>query len=157
MTAKTIPSKFIWWPRLIIAAMVLFALFVANLVRLTMQSDVDLVSKDYYQKELAYQQHIDQVKATQALPNQVHINHAASAEMVSVVFPLGHKTADLKGELVFFRPSDIKQDFSLPLALNSDGQQHVPTTKLSKGLWRVKLTWTEAGQAYFLEKDFTVE
>ncbi|MFC6999921.1 FixH family protein [Rufibacter roseus] len=146
-----------WWPKLIIAAYVFFILFVANMVRMTMQSDVDLVSKDYYQKEIEYQQHMDQVKATNAMDTQVLLNHAEAAELLSVVFPADLKADGLKGEVVFLRPSDSKKDFTVPMNLNSDGQQHIPTAQLAKGLWRVQLNWSQDKQSYFLEKDITIK
>ncbi|WP_205503368.1 FixH family protein [Rufibacter psychrotolerans] len=157
MSAKAISSKTAWWPRLIIAAFVFFALFIGNMVRQAMNSDVNLVSKDYYQQELAYQQHMNQVKATQALEAQVLLTHAQAAEQFSIVFPAGVKAAEVKGQVNFFRPSDAKQDFTLDLALNEDGQQHIRTAALAKGLWRVQLNWKQAGKDYYLQKDITLQ
>lgn len=156
MNTKAIPTKMAWWPRLIIATFIFFALFIGNMVRQAMKTEVGLVSKDYYQQELAYQQHMNQVAATQALDTQVLLTHAVAAEQFSIVFPAGIKTAHVQGQVHFFRPSDAKKDFSVALVLNQDGQQHIRTTALTKGLWRVKLTWTQADKTYFLEKDITI-
>jgi nitrogen fixation protein FixH len=156
MTAKALPSKSSLWPKFIIAGFILFALFIGNMVRQAMKSDVELVSKDYYQKELAYQQHMNQVKATQALESQVLLTHAQAAEQFSIVFPGGINPSEIDGEVNFFRPSDSKKDFALALKLNEDGQQHIGTATLAKGLWRVKLNWKQAGKDYFLEKDITL-
>ncbi|RNI28207.1 hypothetical protein EFA69_19260 [Rufibacter immobilis] len=157
MNAKALPSKTSWWPKVIIATFVFFGLFIGNMVRQAMKSDVDLVSKDYYQKEIAYQQHMNQVQATQNLETQVILTHAEAAEQFSIVFPAGVKATDVKGQVNFFRPSDAKQDFTLDLKLNEDGQQHIRTAALAKGLWRVQLSWQEAGKPYFLQKDITVQ
>ncbi|KAA3437129.1 FixH family protein [Rufibacter hautae] len=157
MNTKALPQKASWWPKLIIAAFVFFALFIGNMVRQAMKSDVNLVSQDYYQKELAFQQHMEQVKATQALDSQVLLTHVQAAEQLSIVFPAGVKTAQVDGQILFFRPSDAKQDITLALNLNEDGQQHIRTATLAKGLWRVQLNWKQAGKAYYLQKDFTIE
>jgi nitrogen fixation protein FixH len=141
-----------WWPRLIVAAFLAFALFIGNMVRQAMRTEVDLVSQDYYQKEIAYQKHINQVKATQQLGGQVRITQAAAAGQLSLVFPAGSQAA-VKGQVRFFRPSDARLDFTLPLQLNQDDQQHIRTGALAKGLWRVQVTWQHNGQDYFLEKD----
>lgn len=146
-----------WWPRVIIAAFVLFAAFIGNMVRQAMQTDVDLVSADYYQKEIAYQQHIDQLKATQGLNEQVLINQASTAETISLVFPESLKPASVQGTVHFFRPSAAKLDFEVPLQLNSDRQQHISTDELTKGLWRVQINWQVAGQSYFNQKDIRIE
>jgi len=146
-----------WWPRLIIAAFVLFAAFIGSMVYQAMQTDVDLVSADYYEKEIAYQQHIDQVKATQRLSEQVLINQASVAQTISLVFPEKLTPIDVQGTIYFFRPSDAKLDFEVPLQLNIYNQQHIATTELTKGLWRVQINWQVAGQSYFNQKDITIE
>ena len=147
-TTTTTNNKSSWWPKLIIAAFAGFALFIGNMVRQAMQTEVDLVSQDYYQQEIAFQKHINQVQATQAL--------AAAAEQLSLVFPAESGPEPVAGQIRFFRPSNAKLDFTLPLQLNQDHQQHIPTHSLAKGLWRVHLTWQRQGQDYFLEKVITL-
>jgi hypothetical protein len=149
---KSQPS---WWPKLIVAAFLGFAFFIGNMVRQAMRTDVDLVSQDYYQKEIAYQKHINQVKATRQLAGQVTIAQAAAAGQLSLVFPAGSRAA-VKGQVRFFRPSDARLDFTLPLQLNQDDHQHIRTEALAKGRWQVQLTWQRGGQNYFLEKDITL-
>lgn len=157
MSTLATANKTSWWPKLIIAALVGFGLFIGTMVRRAMQSDVDLVSKDYYQKEIAYQQHMNQVRATQQLANQVTFTQANAAEQLSLVFPAEMAATPVSGQIRFFRPSDAKLDFALPLNLNSDGQQHIRTTTLAKGLWRVQLNWQVNNQDYFVQKDITIE
>ena len=156
MNTSTTQPKTSWWPKLIVAAFAGFALFIGNMVRQAMQTDVDLVSKDYYQKEIAYQSHINQLKATRQLAGEVTITHAAAAEQLSLVFPAGSKAAPIAGQVRFFRPSDARLDFALPLKLNQQGQQHIRTTALAKGRWRVQLSWQAQGQDYFLEQNITL-
>ena len=155
-TTTTTNNKSSWWPKLIIAAFAGFALFIGNMVRQAMQTEVDLVSQDYYQQEIAFQKHINQVQATQALNGQVSITLAAAAEQLSLVFPAESGPEPVAGQIHFFRPSNAKLDFTLPLQLNQDHQQHIPTHSLAKGLWRVHLTWQRQGQDYFLEKVITL-
>ena len=156
MKSTPIQTKSSWWPKLIIATFVFFALFIGNMVRQAMNSDVELVSKDYYKKELAFQQHINQVNAAQELREQIIITHAVAAEQISLVFPENTIPENTKGSIQFFRPSDPGLDFETPLKLNSDKQQHFRTTHLTKGLWRVKINWKTGKQAYYLQKDITI-
>ncbi|WP_034257420.1 FixH family protein [Adhaeribacter aquaticus] len=145
-----------WWPKAIIGTFVFFALFIGNMVRQAMKSDVDLVSKDYYKQEIAYQQHINQVTATQKISDQIFINQADAAEQLSLVFPSQYAGQKVTGQVHFFRPSDAKLDFEMPLNLNSDQQQHIHTNVMVKGLWRVQLNWNVAGTEYFIQKDITL-
>ena len=146
-----------WWPKLIIAAFVMFGAFIGYMVYQAMQTDVDLVSADYYKKEIAYQQHIDQVKATQGLSEQVLINQASAAQTISLVFPEGLTPVEVQGTVNFFRPSDAKLDYEVPLQLNIDNQQHISTAKMAKGFWRVQINWQVADQSYFNQKDIRIE
>ena len=63
-TAQQKPNSSNWWPRLVIAGFILFIAYIGNFVRMAMSTDVDLVSKDYYKQEIAYQQHINTVAIT---------------------------------------------------------------------------------------------
>ena len=156
MNTHAVKNKSSWWPKLIIAAFVGFALFIGNMVRQAMRTEVDLVSQDYYQKEIAYQDHIDQVKATRKLEGQIQIVHAAAAGQLSLDFPASSRPAAGQGRVRFFRPSDAQLDFELPLLLNAEGQQHIPTARLARGRWRVQVSWTRQGKDYFLEKTITL-
>ena len=49
------------WGKWIIVSFVLFAAFIGILVVICVRQDISLVSKNYYQEELAYQQQIDRM------------------------------------------------------------------------------------------------
>ncbi len=153
MTMAVIKSKASWWPKLIVATFVFFALFIGNMVRQAMKSDVDLVSQDYYKKELAFQKHIDQLSATAHFKKNILINYAAAAEQISLVFPTTKSKEKISGVVHFFRPSDAKLDFEVPLQLNENLQHHLSTKALAKGLWRVKISWNFNNQDYYQQKD----
>ena len=156
MNTTAVKKRASWWPKLIVAAFAGFVLFIGNMVRQAMGTEVDLVSKDYYQKEIAYQDHIDQVEATRLLEDQVRIVHAPAAGQLSLDFPVSSRPPAGQGQVRFFRPSDAQLDFELPLQLNAEGQQHISTGKLARGRWRVQVSWTRQGKDYFLEKTITL-
>jgi nitrogen fixation protein FixH len=158
MNSTTLDKKTAsWWPKLIISAFVFFALFIGYMVRLAMQTDVDLVSTDYYKKEIAYQQHLNQVKETNNLPEPIIVTQANAAGQLSLAFPEKFAAQQVTGTIHFFRPSDAKFDFELPLQLNGDRQQHIKTGQLARGLWRVQINWQAGGNAYYIQKEITVE
>jgi hypothetical protein len=65
---------------------------------------------------------------------------------------LAHQS--LQGQLHFFRPSDQKLDFTLPLQA---GTQKFSTVKMKPGYWRARLDFTADKQAYFIEKELTIK
>ncbi|WP_210517936.1 FixH family protein [Hymenobacter terricola] len=144
------------WPYAIIAVFVLFAGYIGSMVQQAMRTTVDLVSDDYYKQELAYQKRMESVARTAALPAPVQLHHDAAARLLTLQLPSTLVWQTVQGQIHFFRPSDQKLDFTLPLQLGADLRQHLSTAKMQPGLWRVRLDFTAGGQAYFVEKELTI-
>jgi len=106
----------------------------------------ELVSDDYYAKEVAYQQEIDKRENTQGLPIEAEFTEKG----LVLTFP--HSTA--KGKLHFFRPSNLDLDFELEINADSNSQQIILPEKFKSGLWKLKADWKDKGKAYFHEQSF---
>ncbi|MDF7811585.1 FixH family protein [Hymenobacter sp. YC55] len=150
------PQKRTIWPYAIIAVFVLFAAYIGYMVQQAMHSSVDLVSADYYQQELAYQQRMETVARTAALPVSVVVTHEAAVSQLYLQLPPSFAGKRIEGQLHFFRPSDLKLDFTLPLQPSSALTQRISTQKMARGFWRIRVDFTADGQAYFVEKDLTI-
>lgn len=137
------------WGGWIVVSFIVFIAGTAVMVSIAMRSSVDLVTEDYYEKELRYQDHIEVVKNTNALPQQVSLEYAPTG--IRVIFP---KLADANiysGSVRFFRPSDKRGDFSAEIKLDSSMSQQVPLTRFTVGLWRAKIDWQVGSQRYYSE------
>ncbi|MCC2547806.1 FixH family protein [Hymenobacter sp. BT175] len=146
------------WPYAIIAAFVLFAGYIGFMVQQAMRISVDLVSPDYYQQELAYQQRMESVARTAALPAPVQVQYVPADEQLSLELPASLAGQTVQGTLRFFRPSDQKLDFSLPFApTGQPAQQHLSTRKLRPGYWRLRLDFSAGTRQYFVEKELTIK
>ena len=119
-----------------------------------MTQDVSLVSDNYYEKSLSYQDEIDKQSRTKSLDEQVKINF--NGELVTISLPSDYISKDISGEIFFYRPSNPKLDFALPLQL-VEGNQIIPVGRLEKGFWRIKLNWVMDGNGYYSEKAITIE
>ncbi|UHG93545.1 FixH family protein [Spirosoma oryzicola] len=135
------------WGKTIILVFVLFAGFIGTMVYRMTRERVDLVSDNYYQNEIDYQQHIDRV--TNARTNDsVTMTYQADLERVVVVLP-----SDLrKGEINFYRPSDRQQDFRVAIPARHAIRQIISTKDLDKGIWRVQFTWSDGQREYYKEE-----
>ncbi|MCR5889701.1 FixH family protein [Hymenobacter sp. J193] len=153
--ATSAPKTRTIWPYAIVMTFVLFAGYIGYMVQQAMRTSVDLVSPDYYQQELRYQQQMETVARTAALPAPVKLEHDAAAHRLTLQLPAELTTQTVQGQLHFFRPSDQKLDFSLPLQ-PVDGVQQINTGQMKAGYWRVRLDFTAGGQAYFLERNITL-
>lgn len=156
MTTMTSSTRRTLWPYAIIAAFVLFAGFIGYLVRQAMRTSVELVSPDYYQQELAYQQRMETVARTAALPAPVEINFDAVAQRLTLQLPAAMAGRQVEGQVHLFRPSNQHLDFSLPLQPSEQLVQHISTARMQPGYWRVRLDFTADGHAYFVERNITL-
>ncbi|WP_460618777.1 FixH family protein [Hymenobacter ruber] len=142
------------WPYAIIAVFVVFAGYIGFMVQQAMRTTVDLVSPDYYKQELAYQQRMESVARTAALPAPVQLHHEPAAQRLTLQLPATLAGQTVRGNIHFFRPSDQKLDFALPLKTGT--QQQFNTAKMRPGYWRVRVDFTADNQAYFVEKELII-
>jgi hypothetical protein len=132
----------------IVLSFVLFAVFIGALVAVCVREDINLVSPEYYQDELAYQQKLDKMNNTQALAQAPDIT--VSQGRVSVVFDqLGSVE---KGVLKVSRPSNERLDRKFELQPTAGNTQWFVMTRWEPGLYRASLTWSMGGKEYYFEK-----
>lgn len=136
-----------WKIVLLYAAFVILTLSIAIYF---MQKDVDLVSEDYYQQELVYQDKINE--ANNARENPVTINYDAKVKEVSIIFPVHDSTATISGKIYFYRPSDARLDQNFEINTDRTARQVVKVNTLMPGLWKLKITWQTGSTQYFSEK-----
>ena len=115
---------------------------------------IDLVSEDYYTKELAYQSKIDEMKNADALT--ATISHTFTNTDLELQFQPEFKTKKLTGQILFFRPSDSSKDFEIQITLNEDGQQKIGLNKLSKGMYKMQISWKADNTPYFSEETVVI-
>ena len=145
------------WPYAIIATFVLFACFIGYMVQRAFHTDVELVSPDYYKQEIAYQQRMESVARTAALPAPVRIDYDRAAQRLTLQLPAALTRQPVRGTLHFFRPSDQKLDFKLPFEpVGSPARQQLNTSKLQPGYWRLRIDFEAGNQQYFVEKELIV-
>lgn len=151
--------KFEYIPYMIVAVFVSFALMIGYMVVMAVRTNVNLVSSDYYKKELQFQQQIDASQRAHATDTPVELSFKNADQSLVVAFPATINPDALTGTIEFYRPSDANLDFIVPLATEmttaTQALQYVKTEKLAKGHWRVKLNWTYDGKAFFKETELT--
>ena len=80
--------KFHWGHGIVLAALT-FVLFISALVYVSMQEKVDLVTSNYYEKELVYQDHIDRERNARKLPDELTLEVQKEAGHILIRFPAG--------------------------------------------------------------------
>ena len=134
------------WGKWIIVTFVVFALFMAGLVAVCMREDISLVSRNYYQDELSYQQQIERLNNAKRLQTQPEM--AITKEGLKIQFPLnGHVQS---GTIQLLRPSDLRWDRNFRLSAERTTQVFDIST-LPQGMYRAKMQWTMDGKEYQVE------
>lgn len=135
-------------------AFVLFTGFIGTLVYRMTQQHIDLVSENYYQNEIEYQQHLDRVMNTRriqsGLNSSIKMTYQPDQQQVIFVLP----TSLQKGTITFYRPADRQQDFHVTIPAQHPTRQVISTQSLAKGNWRVQFSWSDGQRDYYKEEQF---
>jgi len=145
--------KFNWGTGIFIS-IVLFMIVSIILAVIFMNQRVDLVTNNYYEKTLTYQNQIDAYKRTAGLKEKVSFNYADNK--INLYFPGSFLQQVNNGKLYFYRPSDSRKDFTVPIQLNKEGSQTLNTAKIDKGYWKVEIQWTMNNEDYKMEKSVLI-
>ncbi|MBK8521213.1 MAG: FixH family protein [Ferruginibacter sp.] len=132
--------------------LIVYVAFVAGIVFMVFKSstqNTDLVTSDYYAKELKYQDKIDEIARTAALTAPVE--YRLENNTLAIIFPKDFAGKKLVGEAVLYCPSDEKKDIKQPFTiLDETLLLEVPAG--SKGLFELHLSWQDGGVTYYFEK-----
>jgi len=143
------------WPASIAGFFVLAITFLATFVVWAVRQREDLVSADYYEREIRYQQQLDSLKRSQSLVAHAVVTFEPAQQVVVITLPAA-KRENATGQVQLYRPSDARMDRELPLALAADGTQKLDARSLADGLWKVRVRWSAGGQEYYLEQPVIV-
>ena len=126
----------------------LFVMGILFLVYKANQQSYDLVTENYYEAELKYQDVIDQKGRTAALSASPKITHSTDA--VSVQLPAEFSRADVKGEIYLYRASDASKDIRQPFS-TTDGFSELKLGRELSGSYELKLSWQAGGKSFYHE------
>lgn len=132
--------------------LVVYLVFVGGILFLVFKSSsqkMDLVTTDYYAKELKYQEKIDQNSRVAALSAPLQCELKAGE--LSIVFPKDFSGKKIEGEAVLYYPADENRDISKAFA-TTNSTVSVPLKIENKGSYELHLNWTVDGVSYYFEK-----
>jgi nitrogen fixation protein FixH len=144
------------WPSAIIGWFLLFGAGLAAWVAVAVRNEPELVRADYYEQEIGYQKQIDRQTRTAAAHAAVSVSYESARQQIALRLPAAHLADKPSGSIHFYRPSNAKLDFELPLAVDAGGTQRVPADKLPGGLWKVRVQWTSGGQEFYHDQSLVL-
>lgn len=126
-----------------------FVLLIVTMVSMSMSQKVDLVSKDYYEQELQFQDKINQMDRTKALSEQLSWQ-VKNGELV-LDFPDQFKGQKTFGKIFFFRPSDSALDKRFAIQADTMDLKSISMRSLKKGLYKMQINWEVENIQYYNE------
>jgi hypothetical protein len=142
------------WGNKILLTFLVFAGGMVYLVYRSMQTNFELVEKDYYKKELVYQDIIDGTNRTNQLSTVLTIRQNENGLLLCL--PEEMKNKKIEGEFSLYCAFDAARDKKLPLQTDSDATQLIPVENIRPGNYTAKVKWTESGKNYCWEKSITI-
>ena len=143
------------WGYKILTAFIVFCLAVMGAVIFFMNQKVDVVTDNYYEKELKYQDQINRVNRTRALKDSLAITN--TGKELKITYPNVPDKSTSKDFILLYRPSDDKKDVKIPVSADSLKSQVVSIERLDKGYWKLQINWTSSGSEYYHEAAFLVK
>jgi hypothetical protein len=143
------------WPIAITGFFVVAILFIVTFIAFAMRQREDLVSGDYYEREVRYQSQLDTMNRSQRLAAQTVVTFEPAQQTIVITLPVA-QTQGATGAIHLYRPSDARLDRHLPLALNAEGIQRIDAKGLRNGLWKIWVKWSVAGKEYLVDQPVIV-
>ncbi|MDN3724171.1 FixH family protein [Aequorivita sp. SDUM287046] len=141
------------WGTGLVIGMILFVGFIMFFVikiSTDKKYDYDLVTEEYYKRELVYQKEIDAAANSNSLLE--NISGAKTNDGWVLTFPGNLDYSKIKGNVLFYRPSNKKLDFQEPIQLSAQNLL-IPDARLIPGRWNTIVQWNYDGEDYLYKEE----
>ncbi len=142
------------WGKKLMIVYIVFVLGMGFMVYQCTRQKTEMVTSNYYEKELKYQEVIDGLQNANNLATNISITQADSTSLILVMPP---EAMQARGLVEFYRPSDAAMDFSATLLTDSDGRQFFEKVKFNNGQYIVKVQWEKDGQNFYAEQSIFIQ
>lgn len=130
------------------------ALFMSMIIYFVVQSfqnETHLVSKNYYEEELNFQQKMDATKNAQDLKLDTTITFFVVDDQIQVSYPDFFVGNGSKGEVLFYKPANSHHDRTFICDLSKDVQA-IAKANLEPGKYFAKTSLTKGEKEYYFEQ-----
>ncbi len=127
-----------------------FVLFILYMVYRASGVDFQLVTDDYYNKEMAFQRQMENADAARKAGHGVEV--IVVGDKLAIHFNPFDNEAKTGGEVHFFRPSDQALDRIFDWVVDENGMMYVDRGEFVRGLYTFKLDAEYNGNGIYIEK-----
>ena len=143
--------KINWGTGIVLAfiAFILFILYFVYRMSTDDRANHDLVTEEYYKKELSYQEEIDAVRTASEMDAKIKVEKTIDG--ITLFFPEQFDPEKITGKVSLYRPSNKHLDVDFPISL-SKTHLLIPDNRLVDGRWDIIVKWNYEGST-FLHKE----
>lgn len=132
-----------------------FVVILVSLVVSSFSNKHQLVTEDYYGKELVYEAHQTAVRNAAELTAGIEIQYQAETQEIQIHYP--EALTEIRGNILLYRPDNSALDQHIEVIPDASHQQVLQMKKLQSGAWRIQIDWESGGIKYYTEEKVFVE
>lgn len=144
--------KFTWGTGLLITIITGVTFFV-SFILFSLTQDINLVSEDYFPKEIAYEAKIKRINNADKLSEKISVKTENNKIIIS--YPKD-KLNDISGEILLYYVTSYRHDKTISIKPNTEAKQIINSSNLQKGRYYVKIEWLANNIKYFQEFKITL-
>ena len=129
-----------------------FILYFVIIANTDQRAEHNLVTDEYYQEELKYQEEINALENAKNL--NVRFNIEQTTEGLRITIPETVRQHKTEGTVSLYRPSNKQLDFDLAISL-SNSHLLIPDNRLLGGRWDIKIRWKHLDKDYLVKESIT--
>ena len=143
------------WGHGILIAIIIMVLAILTLVFKITHEKIELVTEDYYPKELKYEEEIQKRKSTEELKDKLVVEVGDS---IRISFPKDFsEPALVKGEIWFYKASNMSDDLKDRINLKDGLVLSYPLSKFSSGKYDVIIDWKYREKSYYYKESVFID
>lgn len=140
-----------WGIGIAVAYSVFFLAMVSMVIASRFQRS-DLVTRDYYEQEIRYQEQVDRLARTAAHGHALDIRFDTALNAVIVQFPTTVAGSNVSGKIALFCPANAAYDKTFDISIDAANRQILSCDRLPRGMWRIKIAWRIDSEEYYTEE-----
>lgn len=146
--------KFNWGTGIVIGMLCFMIFILQYVIRVQTDSkfDNELVTEQYYEKEIEVDDNYQKEKNLNELGNKFYVS--ATSEGIFIQFPEDFDYHNIQGNISLYRPSDQKMDTNISIELSSSAML-IPKNALADGRWDIIIDWQYKGNQYYTKQSLT--
>ena len=148
--------KINWGTSIVIAfaSFMLFILFFVYKVQSNSKYDNELVVEEYYKHDANYQQELAKLQNGADLEEKPIFTKTYDG--IEIQFPTTFDSKKIAGNVSFYRSSNKKLDFEVPISLSSS-HLLIPKRNLVSGLWGISVEWNYDNVEYLNKESYNLD